>query len=131
MVKPDIDSNHEFTAPLAMSINAASVVKGPTKTPPSQYGNRPINTTIGYIKATAANASRSLRRSGVSLRVPNFSIKIPISGDNKMGMRNALKAISKSSSQIVIRLHINSGMLIAISVQPKIRLNTSNRILTP
>ena len=47
VVNPDMDSNQEFTAPRAISIKVASAVKGPTKTPPSQYGNNPINTTIG------------------------------------------------------------------------------------
>ena len=36
VVKPDIDSNQELTAPLAMSISAASVANGPTNTHPSQ-----------------------------------------------------------------------------------------------
>ena len=47
VVNPDIDSNQELTAPRAMSISAASAVNGPTKTPPSQYGNSPMKTTIG------------------------------------------------------------------------------------
>ena len=36
VVKPDIDSNHEFTNPLMMSMSSASSTKGPTNTPPNQ-----------------------------------------------------------------------------------------------
>ena len=90
-----------------------------------------MNTTIGYINATAAKASLSLSLSAVSFLVPNLSIKNPIAGESMVGMRNALSAISKSSNQTVIIPQITSGMLIAISVQPRIRLNTSKRMFTP
>ena len=62
VVKPDMDSNQEFTKPRRISINSASSTKGPTKTPPNQYGSAPMSTVKGQTSPTPTNASKSRSR---------------------------------------------------------------------
>ena len=128
VVKPDIDSNHEFTAPRAISINDASGVKGPTKTPPSQNGSEPMKTAIGHTSATAANASRSRRRSEVSVRVQTLNMTMPRTGETIAGTRKAESAIWRSSNHHVTNPQTTRGTVSAMSVQPRMRDNTSKRI---
>ena len=59
VVKPDMDSNQEFTKPRMMSMRRASSTNGPTNTPPNQYGKEPMNTVSGQTKPTPTNASKS------------------------------------------------------------------------
>ena len=67
VVKPEVDSNHELTNPLAISIMVEPSVNGPWNTPPNQKGKLPINTANGQARATAAKASRSRNLSLVSV----------------------------------------------------------------
>ena len=132
VVNPDMDSNHEFTAPRAMSMSAMSGVKGPLNIPPSQYGSAPMRTAIGHTRATPAKASLSLNRSLVFVRVPKLTIKMPTNADMKDGIANALSASSTESSAPVNTPHKARGIDNAMSVHPKIRYNTSERMaITP
>ena len=121
VVKPDIDSNHALTAPLAMSINATSGVKGPLKTPPNQNGREPIETAIGHTSATPAKASLSRSRSLVFVLVPKLSITIPTKEEMNAGKANALSASSTESNQPVMRPQAASGNANAMRVHPRIR----------
>ena len=131
VVKPDIDSNHAFTAPRMISMRAASSVNGPTNTPPSQNGSAPMKTAMGQTRATAANASLSRSRSVVSVRVPRLNIKIPTVGESAAGIAKEYIANCQSSNQTVSNPHRTKGNVSAISVQPSMRFSTSKRIFTP
>ena len=97
VVNPDIDSNHELTAPLATSAKLEPSVNGPWNIPPNQYGSAPMKTASGQTNATAAKASRSRSRMWVFRFVPNRNIMEPMNKESPAGIENARKASSQLS----------------------------------
>ena len=89
VVKPDMDSNHEFTKPRMISMVRAPSTNGPLKTPPNQYGKAPIKTVSGQTKPTPTKASKSRRRWAESVRVNRPSIAPPKPALMSMAGKNA------------------------------------------
>ena len=131
VVKPDMDSNHEFTKPRAMSIRAAPSTKGPLNIPPNQYGKEPISTVTGQTKPTPTKASRSRNRSAESVLVNNPNIASPKPPLKRIAGMKACAAKTHPSSHHVSNAHSNNGAVNARSVQPKMRFRTSKRMPTP